>query len=236
MEMNYTIFLRLRILLLAVILPVIFLVQGIYGSFVFTFSIPIIWQVALRGMPFHSLGLRRRPMWQIIVIGGLTGCLLGVLGGEVLRWLGITGRSFSNLHAVQLTFGPWSASFSLYNELGYRLLGASGSFLGSCIYLAFSILVIGLGEELFWRGFIQQKINRYLSARWAIFVTSILFALIHFYVFTILDLRSGSALLLLIAIAGGAWGFLSNKYGSIWPSAVSHGIAAFIIWKYFFFA
>lgn len=231
MEIKYNIFLRLSVLFLAVIIPVILLTYGVYGSFIFTFSIPLIWQVGMWGMSFNSLGLRRSSIGPMVVVGGLTGCLLGVAGGVALKLIGITGRSFSDLHALRL----WSTSFSLHNELGYRLLGASNGVAGLCVYLAFSIFVIGLGEELFWRGFIQQKINRYLSLRWAIIVTSILFAFIHFYVFTILDLRAGSALLLLIAIAGGVWGFLSSKYGSIWSSAVSHGIASFIIWKYFFF-
>ena len=233
--MNSNICFRLAILFLAVILPVVFLIQGIYGSFLFTFSIPIVWQVVLRKMSFSSLGLRRCLSRPAVVIAVLSGCLMGFVGGEILRLFGITGHSFSNINALRLALGPWSVSFSLNNELGYRLLSASSSFLGLGIYFVFSVLAIGLGEELFWRGFIQQKINRYLSAGWAIFATSILFALIHFYVFTILDLRSGLELLLLIAIAGGIWGILFDKYRSIWPPAVSHGIAAFILWKYFFF-
>jgi membrane protease YdiL (CAAX protease family) len=236
MEIKHNIFLRLCISFLAVILPIISLAYGVYGSFLFTFSIPLVWQVGLRGMSFRSLGLRRAAIWKVVVVGGLTGCFLGVAGGVSLRLLGITGRSFSDLHALRLAFGPWNASFPLNNELGYRLLSVSNSGTGLCVYLVFSIFVIGLGEELFWRGFIQQKINRYLSTGRSVIVTSILFALIHFYVFTILDLRAGSVVLLLIAIAGGVWGFLLSKSGSIWQSAVSHGIGAFILWKYFFFA
>jgi membrane protease YdiL (CAAX protease family) len=165
MEIKSNIYLRLCIVLLSVIFPIIFLIYGVYGSFIFTFSIPLIWQVGIQGMSFNSLGLRRSSIGPMVVVGGLTGCLLGVAGGVSLRLLGITGRSFSDLQALRLALGPWSVSFPLHNELGYQLLGVSNSVAGLCVYLAFSIFVIGLGEELFWRGFIQQKISRYLSVR-----------------------------------------------------------------------
>jgi len=234
MGKNNGFILRVSIFLLLVLLPAILLTKGVYGSFIFTFSIPLIWNVVLCGKPVDSLGLRRSSLRQLFV-GGLTGCLLGVAGGLTLKYFGIVGHSFGDSSSQRFALGRWSVSFALGNEFSYRLLGASSSVVGLYIYLSFSILVIGLGEELLWRGFIQQKIARYLPVNWAIFVTSILFALIHFYIFTILDLKAGFVVLCLIAIAGGAWGFLFSKYGSIWPLAVSHGVAAFILWKYFFF-
>ena len=57
-KISPTIILRLGVSLLAIILPLILLIKGIYSSFLYTFSIPLIWQVSFLGKPFTSLGFR----------------------------------------------------------------------------------------------------------------------------------------------------------------------------------
>ncbi len=226
---------RLSILTIGIILPFIFLYKGIYGSFLFTFSIPLIWQILRQSKETYPLGSCYSSSWKLIIIGGLTGCLMGIGGGLTLKWLGINGQSFSDLHPLQIAIGPWSVQLSLQNELGYRLLKASHTLTGLWLYFIFSVFIIGLGEELFWRKFIQQKFNRLFSTRITIFITNLLFALTHCYLFTILSFKDGITLLLLIAVAGGVWSYLLIYFKNIWPSVISHGVSAFILWKYFFF-
>lgn len=197
---------------------------------------PLLWQFGFLGKPISSLGVKPDKIKVSIVTGVITGCFLGFAGGSILKFLGITGYVFNNLHKLQFSFGPLNVAFSLQKELSYQLLAMSNSFAGLCAYLIFSILIIGLGEEFFWRGFIQQKISGRTSADMAIWITAILFSSTHFYILTILPIKAGIIFLLLIAIAGILWGYLLKYFANIWSSAISHGIAAFIIWKYYFFS
>lgn len=235
-KINASIVWRLFISLTAAALPVIFLLKGIYGSFIFTFSIPLLWQVGFLGKPINSLGLRAKSLNSSIIIGIATGCLLGFIGGNILKFSGIAGYNYSALHKLQFTLGSLHIDFPLGKELGYRLLTASNNFSGLCLYFIFSIFVIGLGEELLWRGFIQKKISFYFTQGMSIWITAILFALIHFYLFALLPVKTGICFLVLIAISGAVWGYLFAHFHNLWIAAISHGISAFIIWKYYFFS
>lgn len=228
-------FLRVVILSVGFGLPVILLFKGIYGSFLFTFSIPLIWQIGFRAKSFHSLGLSMKLILRSVMAGMLTGCFLGFLGGTLLKSFGLTGYSFADLNQLQFSWGGVKISFSLQKELGYYLLTHSNTFFGLGVYCMFLIFVIGLGEEMFWRGFIQEKISVFFPMHVAVWLTALLFTLTHFYIFTILSVRLGMYFLALIAIGGVVWGYLFKYYKNLWGVAVSHGITAFIIWKYYFF-
>ncbi len=235
-KISPSIILRLSVSLLAIIFPLILLIKGIHGSFLFTFSIPLIWQVSFLGKPFTSLGFRGTSIKFSFIIGLISGCILGLIGGNLLKILGVTGYVYSNMDKLQISIGALNIAFPLQNELGYRLLSTSNSLVGISLYLIFCFFLIGLGEEIFWRGFIQNKISERLSVNLSIWITAILFALIHFYIFTILPVKLGTFFLFLIAISGVVWGYLFKYFNSIWPSVISHGITAFIIWKYYFFS
>jgi len=228
--------LRLFIWFAATILPIILLAKGIYGSFLFTFSMPLLWQIGLRREPFSSLGLKRKSSRASIITGFITGVVIALLCGKILSILGMTGYTLSGLHKLELSFGFFKLSFPLQKELAYRLLTTSNTLKGAFLYLFFSILVIGLGEELFWRGFIQQKISKHFSKSLSIWLTAILFGLTHFYIFLILPIKGGIIFLAAIAVIGAIWGYLFAYFNNIWGSAVCHGVVAFIIWKYYFFS
>jgi membrane protease YdiL (CAAX protease family) len=227
---------RLWISIVALIIPILLLSKGIYGSFIFTFSIPIIWQVGFLGKSIDSLGLKIHSITSSILAGIVSGCLVGFFGGSLLKYLGITGYFYNAAHKLQVSVGSFNIAFPLQKEFGYRLLNISNSAVGVCIYFLFCILVIGLGEEIFWRGFVQKKLSSYLSPHKSIWVAAILFAMIHFYIFIILPIKTGISFLVLIALVGGIWGYLFKYFDNIWSSAVSHGVVAFIIWKYYFFS
>lgn len=236
MKSRYSIFLRIFILLAAIILPAVFLIKGIYGSFIFTFSIPLIWQVSIRGEQIKSLGLELDSIKSSIIIGAISGLILGVIGGAGLKMLGLTGKLFTGANTLEFSFTSLVISFPLQKEVGYRLLSMTNALAGTCLFFIFCVIVVGLGEEIFWRGFIQKKISKHLSVNTSILITAILFSLIHFYIFTIIPVKAGMLFLVLIAFAGYVWGYLFKYFGNIYSAAISHGIAAFIIWKYFFFA
>ena len=209
--------------------------SGCYGSFLFTFSLPLLWQLGIRAKTIASLGFKKESIRPSLFAGSVAGITLGLLGGIAMKGLGISGRSFSNLHKLSLSLGSFEIAFPLQDEVGYRLLGMSHSFEGLLVYLLFSIFIIGLGEELFWRAFVQQKIAAMSSKNSSIWITAALFSLSHFYIFTVLQGKAGILFLGLTAIAGAVWGYIFERFGNIGGAAASHGITAFIIWKYYFF-
>lgn len=236
MKKKYGVFARILISIAACALPAILLFKGIYGSFIFTFSIPLIWQIGVRGERFGSLGLKLNSVKPSIIAGIVSGFILGITGGFGLKILGLTGRFFTSADKLQFSVGTLTVTFSLQHEAGYRLLSMSNVAASTWLFFVFCFIAIGLGEEIFWRGFIQKKISGYLPVNISILITAILFSLIHFYILTVVPIKEGVSFLALIAFAGCVWGYLFKRSGTIWSAAASHGLAAFIIWKYFFFA
>lgn len=234
-QQSNNLFLRFFLLLLLVCLPVILLIFGIYGSFLFTFLIPLFWQLVVCNKPVKSLGLSKNRIISSILIGIISGIGIALAGGFLLRLINISNDKFVDLGSLQFSFAFLDISFPLEKELGYQLLTKSLYPAGFFIYLLFSIFIIGLGEEIFWRGFIQKKIAKYLPVNLSIWATAVLFSSIHFYIFEILSVKKSFIFLIIIAIAGVVWGYLFNYFKNIWVSAISHGLAAFIIWKYYFF-
>jgi len=226
---------RIFIAFLSVFTPLALLANGIYGSFLFSFSAPLIWQVVYLGRPVSSLGLRRRSLGVSVVFGLASGIVLGLLGGKALQFFGLIKFPLTDTYSIQFAIGTLEINLALAKEVSCRLLVMSDSLKGLALYLLFMVFVVGLGEEIFWRGFIQGKIAGRVTKRAAIWITALLFALFHFYIFMIIPFKGGIILLALIGVAGAAWGYLYERTDNIWAAAISHGIAAAIVWKYYFF-
>jgi hypothetical protein len=82
---------------------------------------------------------------------------------------------------------------------------------------ALLFFIIGPGEEIFWRGFVQKR----LSKKYGVFVGFIVAAAVYTLV------HVGSLNLMLIAAAGlcGAfWGLLFAATGNLWPCIISHAV------------
>jgi membrane protease YdiL (CAAX protease family) len=225
---------RLFISAMAVSLPFLFLSLDIYGSFLFTIPFVLLWQIGLRNRPLSCLGIGR-PSFFSLAIGLTSGIALGFACGQMLEFLGITGYTLGSSHALEYSLGPINIVLPIGRELGYRLLIESTTLKGTFFYLLFCLLVVGFGEELFWRGFIQARIAAYLPKRAALIITALLFSLVHFYIITITPLAAGLSFLLLIAGAGLIWGYMCLYFGNIWAGTLSHALCAFVIWKYYFF-
>ena len=227
---------RLAVSIAAVALPLILLGFGVYGSFSFSFSVPLFWQVGLLGKGISSVGLKRRSLWPSVGTGVLTGLILAFLGGFILKALGMTGYPIDKVLEINSFLSSYGLKISFHGELGYRLLSAGEALKEVLPYLGFSLFLIGLGEEIFWRGFIQRKISKILPKNPSIWVTAVLYGLVHFYIFFIIPFKEGCFLLGLITLVGALWGYLYEYFDNIWGPALSHGIVAFIVWKYFVFS
>jgi len=82
---------------------------------------------------------------------------------------------------------------------------------------ALMLLVIGPGEELFWRGYLQRKFS-VKTGKWAgLILTLILYTGVHIF--------TGNIMLILAAlICGLFWGWMYLKYNSMLINVISHTV------------
>ena len=77
------------------------------------------------------------------------------------------------------------------------------------------IFIIGPGEELFWRGFLQRSLQNKIGNNLGFILATSIYTLVH--------LGSGNVMLVLAAgVCGLFWGYLYLRYGSITLNIVSH--------------
>lgn len=226
---------RISVCIAAVIVPLVLLFLGIYGSFSFTFSAVFIWQVGILGLGVESLGLKKKSLLPSVTSGIILGIILALAGGFILKLLGMTNYPLDNIAKLKDVINFSGRGISFQGELGFRLITGGEGAGGFLSALLFCTLLVGLGEELLWRGFIQQKISKILPKNASIWITAILFGLTHFYLLLIMPPKESFIFMGLISLSGALWGYLYEYFGNVWGAAVSHGIAAFIVWKYFVF-
>jgi membrane protease YdiL (CAAX protease family) len=78
-------------------------------------------------------------------------------------------------------------------------------------------LWIGPAEEVFWRGFVQQRFSKRFGEVRGYLVSSLLYAGVHIWAFNLM-------LFLAALICGLFWGALFKRYRSVWPGLISHAI------------
>ena len=77
------------------------------------------------------------------------------------------------------------------------------------------IIIIGPGEELFWRGFLQRSLQTKTGRYPGFLMAAGIYTLVH--------IGSGNAMLVLAAgVCGLFWGYLYLRYGSITINVISH--------------
>lgn len=90
--------------------------------------------------------------------------------------------------------------------------GHAPLFVGLLIFL-----IIGPGEEIFWRGFIQYELGNAFGNVGGVIASSALYSLVH--VWALNPLLLGAAF-----VAGLFWGSMFLKYKSVWPLMISHAV------------
>ncbi|MBT2678361.1 CPBP family intramembrane metalloprotease [Bacillus sp. ISL-35] len=126
---------------------------------------------------------------------------LGIISGA-----GLFGLFWFGSLLIELINLPFSGQISsLYSRFSPELLW----------HYIVLVLIIAPGEEIFWRGFIQERLSQYFGMKMTIGLSVLLYASVHFY--------SGQAILILAAvIAGLAWSILYAWKRSMPLVIVSH--------------
>jgi len=120
-------------------------------------------------------------------------------GNEIIRMLfDFAGRDIGEVYGFKEGAGVW--------RIGLLML-----------------LVIGPGEELLWRGYVQGNLTRKYGRGNGLFLAVIIYIAIH--------IATGNLVLILAALTGGLfWGWMYMRYRSILMNSVSH-----VVWDVFVF-
>lgn len=87
------------------------------------------------------------------------------------------------------------------------------------VIMVFQLAFLALGEEIAWRAFFQKQLNKVLSIRYTILISSILFAIGH--------ISSGNTTIVIydiffVFINSILYGIIFYKSNNAWISAISH--------------
>lgn len=224
-----------RILGLAIVvfLMLVSLSTKLYGGYLYTLTIPIMYNVIIKDRHFNSLGLSRDNLKIAVIWGVISGIILSLLCAAIFKMLNI-----QKINLITNMQDPSQRNIILrvmFDSADIHFLRESISIKSTFFYFIYMLFAVGLGEEIFWRGFIQNKLSKKFSKTRAILTTTAVFTLFHLYLFTFTGLKTASIMLFLISIASLIWGFLYFYYRNIYSVAISHGIVAFIMWRYLFF-
>ena len=185
-----TIVLLLSLVFMYVLLYFTFEQKAIFW-YLYAFTLLIGIAIALLSAKFED----RIPTWQYLIFGiGYGTIMYGLvkLGYIILPF--IDKNIVKDVSKFLETYGPT-------NIWHYLLL----------------IFVIAVGEEMFWRGYVQQQLKRYTKTKYAVFITAILFSLS-------VAISGFTAGIIAAFVAGLLWGTLYEWKKSLPLIIVSHVI------------
>lgn len=84
---------------------------------------------------------------------------------------------------------------------------------------ALLLLVIGPAEELFWRGFVQQRLGKRWGPWMGFVATTAVYALVHIWSMNFMLVASA-------AVVGGAWGLIYR----FWPKGLGALVVSHAVW------
>lgn len=166
-------------------------------------------------LAFGLRDLRDKEAW---LAGSGVGLLMGL--GVLVPYLAV-GQQLIPAGEVQAALAAWN-------------LGPEDT-----MFLFVYMLVFNSGaEELFWRGYVHERLQGWSNRPAALAVTSAAFASYHF--FTVFAL-SGDELVAAVAlvgvfVGGMIWAGLRERYGSVLPALLAHGggtlgyMTVYVVW------
>ncbi|HET6267914.1 MAG TPA: CPBP family intramembrane glutamic endopeptidase [Acidobacteriota bacterium] len=136
----------------------------------------------------------------------------GLVLANPRRWLPITVVSVLIL-AIAAFLVVQISIFKTLLPSGWQTV--SGRIHSWAWFVVYSLVINAFSEEYFWRGFLVPRIG--------IFPSAFGFWLLHFTALAIL-FNPPSAILMTLPIFGAAvfWGWLRQKFESLWPCVITH--------------
>jgi membrane protease YdiL (CAAX protease family) len=174
--------------------------------------------------------------WMIVILLPVIAILK--LTRQNFGSIGITRENISKNISLGVLL---SAVFiTIFAFLGSRLGGTS--FVGlsvPIIYSLISLAIIGFGEEIVFRGYVQTRLTASKGAIWGLLFTSVLYAIFQFPVGYFCfggDIQSGLFYALWRLSAGLVFGYVFHKSQSIIPSSILHTLLVWgaLLWGLYF--
>jgi len=200
------------ITLLAIVLFVpLFITRGV-GKFDFW------WWMSLNITFLTAIAATLDRGWRNALTNDLRNHILKKIGIGLLSALGLYGVFYLGNTVSRLMF-PFAAH-NIENVYAFKTGAAP-------VRIAFLMaFIIGPGEELFWRGFLQRRFQREKGPLQGFVLTTLLYAGVH--------IASGNVMLVLAAgVCGLFWGFLYLRTGSLLLNVVSHTVWDMAIFLFF---
>lgn len=174
--------------------------------------------------------LRMSDNAVVLIAFGLGSLLLvaATLRDTGLRQLVFWGKPDPSTIAMGIVGGALAAAPILAISAGHPIEERGGPVaIGTLPALAFMALTGNLGEEVFFRGFLQGRLEQAISAVRAALLSGVLFAACHAYLATTVT-DVGWPLLTFTLWEGLICAFLRLRRGVI-PAAIAHGLAIFLL-------
>ncbi len=147
----------------------------------------------------------------------------GDLGFSIL--LGLVSTVF--LYLIFLIGNDLAIFFLSFGKSGISGIYGLGEKVDLRMIAFLLVLIIGPGEEIFWRGYLQKSLTKEYG-KLGVVIIILAYAGVH--------LASGNTMLILAAFAGGVfWGLLYYYYRNLWANIISHAawdLAAFVLWPF----
>lgn len=141
--------------------------------------------------------LRDNFRWSDLPLGVALGAMLwGIfwVGDKVAVWM------------FPFADGEIGSIYSMRDGMNYLTIG---------VLLLF---VVGPAEEIFWRGFVQERFSQKWSPTLGFILTTAIYALCHIWAMNFM-------LIVAAAVAGGVWGLLYRlRPERIWTLVISHAV------------
>ena len=189
----------ITILAVALFVP-LFVTRGV-GKFDFW------WWMSLNITLLTVLAAALDPGWRNTVTKDLTERVYQKIGWGLLSALGLYAVFYAGNTVSRLMF-PFAAG-NIENVYAFKDGAAP---VRIALLMAF---LIGPGEELFWRGFLQRRFQMEKGPLQGFLIATLLYTGVH--------IASGNVMLVLAAgICGLFWGFLYLRTGSLLLNVVSH--------------
>ena len=170
----------------------------------------VVMAIALDDKPFRFLQINRNPGLIMILIV----CILILVSGPIIEWSSILNE--------RLTLPSWLSSLEEWmRSTEDQATGITKAFLETktAVGLIGNLVVVAvlpaLGEELLFRGLLQQLIKKLTqNSHLAIWITAALFSALHLQFFGFLPRM----------LLGALFGYLLEWTGSLWLPIVAHFI------------
>ena len=172
---------------------------------------------------FGSVRAVRWWMWAMcpviaILLQAIGSVLVNVVYARVVVALGGAERLGNPIIGVPAMFDALFNAAALHLGLAVNTVRA--------LYLGFIVAWAGLGEELYFRGYVQGVLRRHHSARYAITVATMLFAVRHYMQMLLLlptyPVFAATTWCVLAVPLGFVTGYIYEKTHSLWMPVTIH--------------